>query len=501
VNTRVKMGSSESALCGDAESSTVRVGEYELGGKLGKGGFSLVWEAIHVQSRARHAIKAIDLTAVSQQKARDALREVTVLARVRPHRNVVSLLDVIISPTHVHLVLELSPSGQLFDHVLSSGPLSETMACGFFRQLVCGLSHCHMRGVCHRDLKPENLLLDQRGVLRISDFGLAKWVGDTVDAAATPSNGGHGGGDDTRASRDGGGGEHYADVRLFTNCGTPHYVAPEVIAEQGYNGFHADLWSSAVVLYVMLCGRLPFDEPSLPLLFARISQADYTLPPRMSAGATGLLRSMLVVEPELRMRLPQVASHEWLAQSPNGGGGGGGERGASAAPANNDSGARSPSRLTAPLPSSSVVPLPDVSCAIARLNDRVAQLPRRRLASLRHEFGDGGECVDIAAAHANAQRKAELAALNVGKRAAAAAKNQTEKLATQLANRANPTCHAEAIAAIEAGGGVTHVVARLEARAQARDASSSARSARTNQHRRGSLQTISDEMVSSGADM
>merc|ERR1712196_745426 len=117
-------------------------------------------------------------------------------------------------------------------------------ACLFFAQLLRGLSHVHSRGVCHRDLKPENLLLDQRGVLRISDFGLAVWVQGS-----------------SRTDEHGGG---HAKARLYTNCGTPHYAAPEVIAEGGYDGFIADVWSCGVVLYVMLCGKLPFEEPSLP---------------------------------------------------------------------------------------------------------------------------------------------------------------------------------------------------------------------------------------------
>ena len=151
------------------------------------------------------------------------------------------------------------------------------------------MKYCHTMGVCHRDLKPENLLLDEHGNLKISDFGLSALYTGGVD-------------DNSRATL------------LHTTCGTPNYVAPEVLNDKGYDGRAADVWSMGVILYVLMAGYLPFDEPIMSALFSKIQKADFQYPKWFSAPVRALLDRILVVNPAERMTLSQIERDPWMSQ-------------------------------------------------------------------------------------------------------------------------------------------------------------------------------------------
>jgi serine/threonine protein kinase len=184
-------------------------------------------------------------------------------------------------------VLELITGGELFDKIVSEGRFSEDTARFYFRQLVDGVFYCHQNGVCHRDLKPENLLLDENGDLKISDFGLS-------------------------ALYDGGEGENSRASLLHTTCGTPNYVAPEVLADKGYDGRAADVWSIGVILYVLLAGFLPFDEPTMSALFRKIQKAEFSYPSWFTPRVKTLLNKILVSDPTQRITLADIMQEEWF---------------------------------------------------------------------------------------------------------------------------------------------------------------------------------------------
>jgi hypothetical protein len=140
--------------------------------------------------------------------------------------------------------------------------------------------------VCHRDLKPENLLLDEHENLKISDFGLSS----LYEQAA---------------------GETDRATLLHTTCGTPNYVAPEVLADRGYDGAQADTWSIGVILFVFLAGFLPFDEATMSALFRKIQKADFTYPSWFQEDAKDLIGKILVVDPKQRWTIPQIKQHPW----------------------------------------------------------------------------------------------------------------------------------------------------------------------------------------------
>ena len=211
-------------------------------------------------------------------------REIAVMKLLK-HDNIVQLKEVLHTQKHIYLILELITGGELFDKIVEAKKFDEATARKYFQQLVLGIYYCHQQGIAHRDLKPENLLVDGNDNLKISDFGLSNL-----------QRGGAGGG----------------GTLLQTVCGTPNYVAPEVLKEKGYNGITADIWSCGVILFVMLAGYLPFDDPNMNALFNKIERGDYRMARHFSDPVKDIISKMLVIEPEKRATLDELIDHPWF---------------------------------------------------------------------------------------------------------------------------------------------------------------------------------------------
>jgi serine/threonine protein kinase len=166
----------------------------------------------------------------------------------------------------------------LFDHISKKGCLQEEEAMKYFRQLLSAMCYCHEFKICHRDLKPENLLLTKDLDIKVADFGMAAL-------------------------------EQGPSHRLVTSCGSPHYAAPEVIKAVPYRGEKVDVWSMGIILYATLSGRLPFDNPSLPLLLASIQKGRYRMASIISAEAADLIRRMLQTNPRERISMRHIWIH------------------------------------------------------------------------------------------------------------------------------------------------------------------------------------------------
>ncbi|CAB4313928.1 unnamed protein product [Prunus armeniaca] len=199
------------------------------------------------------------------------------------HPNVVRLFEVMGSKTKIFIVMEFVTGGELFDKIVNHGRMREDEARRYFQQLINAVDYCHSRGVYHRDLKPENLLLDAYGNLKVSDFGLSALSQQVRD-----------------------------DGLLHTTCGTPNYVAPEVLNDRGYDGATADLWSCGVILFVLLAGYLPFDDSNLMTLYKKISAAEFTCPPWLSFGAMKLIARILDPNPMTRITIAEILEDEWF---------------------------------------------------------------------------------------------------------------------------------------------------------------------------------------------
>ncbi|KAM3261903.1 hypothetical protein ACQJBY_052542 [Aegilops geniculata] len=262
---------------------TTRVGPYELGKTVGEGSFAKVKIAKDTRNAATCAIKVLDRNHVLRHKMVEQIkREIATMKLIR-HPNVVQLHEVMASKSKIYMVLEFVEGGELFDKIVNSGKLGEDEARRYFHQLINAVDYCHSRGVYHRDLKPENLLLDSYGALKVSDFGLSAFSPQTKE-----------------------------DGLLHTACGTPNYVAPEVLADKGYDGMAADVWSCGIILFVLMAGYLPFDDPNLMTLYKLISRANVSCPPWFSTGARNLIKRILDPNPHTRITIAQILEDEWF---------------------------------------------------------------------------------------------------------------------------------------------------------------------------------------------
>lgn len=200
---------------------------------------------------------------------------------IREDRAEHSRYTVITTPTDIIMVLEYA-GGELFDYLVKHGKMPDTKARRFFQQIVCAVEYCHRHKIVHRDLKPENLLLDADLNVKIADFGLSNIMTD--------------------------------GNFLKTSCGSPNYAAPEVISGKLYAGPEVDVWSSGVILYVLLVGRLPFDDEFIPTLFKKISSGNYNTPHYLSAGAKNIIHRMLKVNPVQRITIQEIRQDHWFNQ-------------------------------------------------------------------------------------------------------------------------------------------------------------------------------------------
>ncbi|OMO94484.1 hypothetical protein CCACVL1_05979, partial [Corchorus capsularis] len=198
---------------------------------------------------------------------------------------------VLLTPTHLAIVMEYAAGGELFERICNAGRFSEDEARFFFQQLISGVSYCHSMQICHRDLKLENTLLDGSIAprVKICDFGYSK---SSVFHSQPKST-----------------------------VGTPAYIAPEVLSKKEYDGKIADVWSCGVTLYVMLVGAYPFEDPDDPKNFrktiGRILSVHYSIPDyvRVSIECKHLLSRIFVANPEKRITIPEIKSHPWFLKN------------------------------------------------------------------------------------------------------------------------------------------------------------------------------------------
>ncbi|OAD72168.1 hypothetical protein PHYBLDRAFT_5776, partial [Phycomyces blakesleeanus NRRL 1555(-)] len=246
--------------------------DYWLGKTIGRGASGRVKLGIHRRTGELVAVKMIARSQLvsSSSTSRSVQRELAVL-QLLYHPNLVELRQVLQDTFYVYFVMEYVQGGELFQVLSDRGRLPETEVRALFSQLMTGLSWCHSHHICHRDLKPENILLDKdKKNIKIADFGMSSII--------SPGD------------------------LLRTSCGSPHYASPEIIKGTPYDGRATDIWSTGVILYVLLTGHLPFDDPNMGRLLSKIKTGRYRrLPKYLSDEARDLLQRLLVVDPKERM--------------------------------------------------------------------------------------------------------------------------------------------------------------------------------------------------------
>ncbi|XP_021013154.1 serine/threonine-protein kinase DCLK1 isoform X3 [Mus caroli] len=258
---------------------------YKVGRTIGDGNFAVVKECIERSTAREYALKIIKKSKC-RGKEHMIQNEVSILRRVK-HPNIVLLIEEMDVPTELYLVMELVKGGDLFDAITSTSKYTERDASGMLYNLASAIKYLHSLNIVHRDIKPENLLVyehqDGSKSLKLGDFGLATIV----------------------------------DGPLYTVCGTPTYVAPEIIAETGY-GLKVDIWAAGVITYILLCGFPPFrgsgDEQEVLFDQILMGQVDFPSPywDNVSDSAKELINMMLLVNVDQRFSAVQVLEHPWV---------------------------------------------------------------------------------------------------------------------------------------------------------------------------------------------
>ncbi|KAJ0091627.1 hypothetical protein Patl1_14347 [Pistacia atlantica] len=277
------------------------IGKYHLGRTIGEGTFAKVKLGVDTTNGQYVAIKIIDKHMVLETDLKDksviekssaklitsnsskfklqVQREIRTM-KLLHHPNIVRIHEVIGTKTKIYIVMEYVSGGQLSDKLSYVKKLSEPEARKIFQQLIDAVDYCHNRGVYHRDLKPENLLLDSKGNLKVSDFGLS--------ALRKPG-----------------------DI-LTTACGSPCYVAPELLSNKGYDGAAADVWSCGVILFELLAGYLPFDDRNLMVLYRKIAGAEYKFPHWFTESQKNLISRILNPIPKTRITMLEITEDSWF---------------------------------------------------------------------------------------------------------------------------------------------------------------------------------------------
>ncbi|XP_053278339.1 serine/threonine-protein kinase SIK2 isoform X1 [Pleuronectes platessa] len=258
----------------------VRVGFYDIERTLGKGNFAVVKLARHRITKTEVAIKIIDKTQLDAVNLEKIYREVQIM-KMLDHPHIIKLYQVMETKNMLYLVTEYAKNGEIFDYLAKHGRLSEPEARRKFWQILSAVEYCHNRNIVHRDLKAENLLLDGHMNIKIADFGFGNFF--------------------------------QPGEPLATWCGSPPYAAPEVFEGQQYEGPQLDIWSMGVVLYVLVCGALPFDGPTLPVLRQRVLEGRFRIPYFMTEDCEHLIRRMLVLDPSKRLSVAQIKEQKWMA--------------------------------------------------------------------------------------------------------------------------------------------------------------------------------------------
>ncbi|XP_008317249.1 calcium/calmodulin-dependent protein kinase IGb isoform X2 [Cynoglossus semilaevis] len=254
---------------------------FEFMEELGSGAFSEVYMVKERKTGKTFAMKCVKK---KQKTDLNLENEIAVLRRIR-HENIIGMDDFYESRSHYYLVMQLVSGGELFDRILERGVYSEKDASRVIQQVLHAVTYLHQNGVVHRDLKPENILYyctDENSKIMISDFGLSKIEDNGI---------------------------------MSTACGTPGYVAPEVLAQKPYSKA-VDCWSIGVITYILLCGYPPFYEDSETRLFSKIMKAQYEFDSPfwddISESAKDFIRNMLQKNPKMRFTTEQALRHPWI---------------------------------------------------------------------------------------------------------------------------------------------------------------------------------------------
>ena len=257
---------------------------YKFGRVIGKGAFGKVNIGLHILTGRIVAIKSFNKTKINDQKYRNKIMNEIELMKNLNHFSVVKLLDTIETEKYILIIMENVLGGDLLTFIKKRNKLPDKVAKFIFKQLLQALKYIHNKNIVHRDIKLDNILIDLNNNIKLCDFGVGKYISDNGEL-------------------------------LFEQCGTPAYIAPEVLSGEGYEGFPVDLWSSGVVLYSLLMGSIPFKANNINELQGLIMSGNYKQINGISKNAKDLLNKLLEINPKKRINVEEALNHPWFSDS------------------------------------------------------------------------------------------------------------------------------------------------------------------------------------------
>ncbi|TAQ85598.1 hypothetical protein B7494_g6077 [Chlorociboria aeruginascens] len=270
-------------------------GNWALGKTIGAGSMGKVKLARRIEGGEQVAVKIVprgstednhnqsraDRERADHSKEVRTAREAAIVTLL-DHPYICAMRDVVRTTYHWYMLFEYVNGGQMLDYIISHGRLKEKQARKFSRQIASALDYCHRNSIVHRDLKIENILISKTGDIKIIDFGLSNLF--------SPRN------------------------HLKTFCGSLYFAAPELLQAKEYTGPEVDVWSFGIVLYVLVCGKVPFDDQSMPALHAKIKKGIVDYPSWLSPECKNLISRMLVTDPGSRASLQEIMNHPWMTK-------------------------------------------------------------------------------------------------------------------------------------------------------------------------------------------
>ena len=258
------------------------INNYQIKEIIGEGMFGKVRLAIHLLTKEKVAIKIFDKGKLKTQKEKEYIeREIAILKRLN-HYNTIKLYNIIQNDEFIFLIQEYIPGKELLFFLENSENLSEKDICKLYQQIISGIEYMREMGIAHRDLKLENILLNYKKDIKIIDFGLSN-----------------------NYDKD-------SDELLHSSCGSPCYAAPEMIKGVEYRGINTDIWSSGIILYLMLFKKFPFNDKNNSKLYQKILSGKFIIPNNISDEAKDIITNLLKVNPEERIKLNEIKNHPWF---------------------------------------------------------------------------------------------------------------------------------------------------------------------------------------------
>ena len=256
-----------------------KIDQYIMEEKLGEGIFGTVKLATHKITKGKVAIKILNKNKITKSQQTLLTRELSILRKMN-HFNIIKLYSIIETETIIYLIQEYSEGKELSNYIQNHSKLDEKEACKFFQQIISGIEYIHKMGIAHRDLKPENILLTRANDIKIIDFGLSNIYSE--------------------------------GQMLKTSCGSPYYAPPEMLQGKPYKGLYSDIYTCGIILYYMLSKKLPFNENNNQELYKKIIAGEFNMPKNISKEAQDLLKKIIKVNPEERIKINDMKKHPWF---------------------------------------------------------------------------------------------------------------------------------------------------------------------------------------------